>query len=171
VRQRNEGIGAARNRCVELARGELLVFLDADDRWTPASLTSRLDVLQSRPEVELVFGHVRHFAHAVDEQPVALDRPRPAHLPGAMLVRRAALERVGPFLTGKLVAQELDWLLRARELGVREETVRDQVYWRRVHDQNNSLQHRSARGEYAHVIKASLDRRRLHARSEAQNDG
>src|SRR5918992_3658533 len=34
-RQENAGNGAARNRAVELASGELFAFLDADDRFLP----------------------------------------------------------------------------------------------------------------------------------------
>jgi len=46
-----------------------------------------------------------------------LDQPRPAHTAGAMLVRRSSFERVGPFTPGLRVAEGLDWLLRAHELG------------------------------------------------------
>jgi hypothetical protein len=38
-----------------------------------------------------------------------------------------------------------------------------QVYWRRVHGANNSLRHRESIGEFAHALKASLDRRRAAA--------
>jgi GT2 family glycosyltransferase len=81
-------------------------------------------------------------------------------VPASMLVRRDALERVGSFLEGVRVSEGLDWLLRARELGVGEVTVPDQVLWRRVHGENNSLRHRGDISEFALALKASLDRRR-----------
>jgi GT2 family glycosyltransferase len=77
-----------------------------------------------------------------------------------MLIRRAALDRVGPFPTHTHVAEGLDWMLRARELGLGEITLDDQVIWRRVHGENNSLRHRGEIGEFARALKASLDRRR-----------
>jgi hypothetical protein len=58
------------------------------------------------------------------------------------------------------VAEGLDWLLRARELGLVEATVADQVLWRRVHQANNSLAQRRSIGEFPRVLKESLDRRR-----------
>jgi hypothetical protein len=34
------------------------------------------------------------------------------------------------------------------------------VLWRRLHDSNQSVRHRNRLGDFAHVLKASLDRRR-----------
>lgn len=159
ARQAHAGIGAARNRGVELVAGELVTFLDADDLLTPASLACRVQVLVRQPEIDMVFGQVRRFSATVEGMPVALNEPQPGHVPAIMLVRRAALERVGPFLTDTHVAEGLDWLLRARERDG-EVTLGDQVLWRRVHGENNSLRNRAEIGEFAQALKASLDRRR-----------
>lgn len=163
VRQANAGIGAARNRAVELVRGEIVAFLDADDLYTPSSIAVRLDVLREHPRVDLVFGAERRFARVIDGDPSPLGAPAPAHIPGAMLVRRSALRRVGPFPTGVRVAEGLDWLLRAREQSLGEVTLDEQVVWRRVHGANNSLRHRDSMVEFAHALKDSLDRRRAAA--------
>jgi glycosyltransferase involved in cell wall biosynthesis len=167
IGQANAGIGAARNRGVEQVSGDAVAFLDADDLMTPASIACRVRVLSSRPEIDLVFGTVRRFSLLVDGVPVAQNEPQPAHLPGAMLVRRTALAAVGPFPVQAHVAEGLDWLLRARELALGEVTVPEQVVWRRVHGENNSLRHREQIGEFAHALKASLDRRRAAAQDAA----
>ncbi len=160
LRQANGGIGAARNRGLELVEGELLTFLDADDLLTAGSLACRAQALAVQEDLDMVFGAVRQFSETIEGSPVPLGQARPGHLPTAMLARRAALERVGAFSTSTHVAEGLDWLLRARELGLPELTIEQQVIWRRVHGQNNSVRHRGEIGEYARALKASLDRRR-----------
>jgi glycosyltransferase involved in cell wall biosynthesis len=164
VRQPHAGIGEARSHAVSLVRAEFIVLLDADDLLTPDSVEARLRVFRARPEIDIVYGQIRCFSECVGGQPVPLDQPRPAHTPGAMLVRRIAFERVGPFTSGLRVAEGLDWLLRARELGLGEATVDEQVQWRRVHGANNSLTQRGSMEEFPRALKQSLDRRRASRR-------
>jgi glycosyltransferase involved in cell wall biosynthesis len=157
------GVAVARTRAAELVSAEVIVMLDADDLLTPHSVASRLAALAAQPEVDVVFGHIRSFAESdTDGRPVPLDEPRPAHVPGAMLVRRTAFLRVGPFGPDRR-AEGLDWLLRAREAGLREYTVPEQVLWRRVHGGNASLEAHAPLTEFPRLLKASLDRRRARA--------
>jgi glycosyltransferase involved in cell wall biosynthesis len=57
VRQANGGAASARNRGLDLASGELIAFIDADDYWERDKLERQLAILECHPEVGLVAGH------------------------------------------------------------------------------------------------------------------
>ena len=58
VHQVNSGRSAARNRAVTETRGELLSFLDSDDRWLPQKLERQVPVLEADERVGMAHGHV-----------------------------------------------------------------------------------------------------------------
>jgi glycosyltransferase involved in cell wall biosynthesis len=54
--ERNRGRGAARQRCLEMARGEFLAFLDADDWMFPDKLEKQVALMRSNPELAVISG-------------------------------------------------------------------------------------------------------------------
>jgi glycosyltransferase involved in cell wall biosynthesis len=52
----NRGRGAARQRCLEMARGTLLSFLDADDWLFPDKLAQQVALMQEHPDLMVVSG-------------------------------------------------------------------------------------------------------------------
>lgn len=109
VRQQNSGLAAARNRGLRESRGEFVVFLDADDRLAPGAVDFAAAVLDERPACAFVFGRCR----MMDRDGNMLDTPVQARIvrdhyrellrrnyiwmPGMVMFRRDALERVGGF--------------------------------------------------------------------------
>lgn len=61
VFQQNKGPSAARNAGIQMAQGELICFLDADDLWTPEKLEVQLAFMQAYPEIEMVFSDHEEF--------------------------------------------------------------------------------------------------------------
>jgi glycosyltransferase involved in cell wall biosynthesis len=54
IRQKNAGPGAARNRGLGEAQGELVAFLDADDEWLPEFLARTSEYLDAHAEVATI---------------------------------------------------------------------------------------------------------------------
>ncbi len=76
--QENRGIARTRNRLVELAQGDLLAFLDADDLWHPEYLRGQEEALTAFPRAVAGFtGHLRFRGadHVWSGEPLELKRP------------------------------------------------------------------------------------------------
>lgn len=63
VQQANAGVAAARNAGLAAARGEFVLFLDADDRLHPGAIGVLRAALVAQPEAVLAYGHYQ----AIDE--------------------------------------------------------------------------------------------------------
>lgn len=54
IYQSNAGACVARNTGIEAAKGEYIAFQDSDDVWASAKLEKQVEILNSRPEVDIV---------------------------------------------------------------------------------------------------------------------
>ena len=61
VFQENVGVAAARNRALELAEGEYILFLDADDLITPGYMAAAVEALDADPSLTVVYGQGQRF--------------------------------------------------------------------------------------------------------------
>lgn len=141
----------ALNLGVRLARGDIVGFLNTDDRYEPGALDLILDVFRTNPAVDVVCGAMRFFRIDPDGSEVEMTRRR--HLKGpAMLLeltfgapgfnswffRRSLLERVGEFDPIWDFAADRDFLLRL--LRVTTPLVIDPlVYHYRFHDRSRTM--------------------------------
>lgn len=123
--QPNKGVAAARNVGIAASSGELLAFLDADDRWRPDKLAAQADVFRANPELGLV-----HCGFVfVDQLGAALpDWPRRSRLDegdvlleyicdfflvtSGVLVPRKVLEKVGVFDESLQIGEDNELFLR-----------------------------------------------------------
>ena len=77
LHQENRGLAEARNAGIRVARGDYLVFLDADDYWERNTALSEMAELvkRDRPDVVL-FGFRRHNLQTGNDVPLALEAYR-----------------------------------------------------------------------------------------------
>jgi glycosyltransferase involved in cell wall biosynthesis len=164
--QVHAGIGPARNTGVELAQGEYLAFLDADDRWPLAKIERQLNAFDTDPALEMVFGQALQLQNGPEWEAAVKDyKPSvpgmvPGMVPGTMLIKRDAFFRVGLFKGDLKVGEFIDWYARAVELKVRSLLMPDLFLWRRIHGSNQGVRERQSVSDYARVLKAKLDRQR-----------
>lgn len=138
IPQPNRGVAAARNRGIELARGDLLAFLDADDIWYPHKLAVQGAALRRHPEWVAAGALMHHIAAdgrvlglagqrvgPREQAQVARGRLNPFRL-SSLVVWRDVLEEVGGFeqMPGQVEDLELlSRLARCGPLGCVEEVV------------------------------------------------
>jgi glycosyltransferase involved in cell wall biosynthesis len=163
--QPHQGISAARNYGIRLARAHCIAFLDADDLWPPASLGVRLARLAGSPEIDCVYGLVEQFISSeIDPATRAtLHCPlgaQPARSAGAMLVRRNVFEQIGFFDVSLKLGETMDWVARFEERGLLAIAVDEVVLKRRIHGMNTVIKEKHRQSDYLKILKASVDRRR-----------
>ena len=105
-----------------LSQGALLAFLDAEDLWTEGSLRARLDLLSRHRDYDAALGAVTQLGR---------DRARSGRHVGAMLIKKCAFLRVGPFEETVKCGETRDWFTRAVAAGVRMVATPDVVLRRR----------------------------------------
>ena len=143
IRQANAGVAAARNAGIAAARADCIALLDQDDVWLPRKLEAQMELLRASPLLDYVLTRQERFVEPGHALPSWI---RPGHVdtvlggfePSAVLFRRAALARVGPFDPRFVVASDAEWFFRATDAGLRTAFVEEPLLRRRIHDQNNS---------------------------------
>lgn len=154
ISQPNGGISVARNAGIAAARGSLIALQDADDLALPRRIELQAAALEADAELELVLAHIIKFSHAGDCP------KQPGCVPGIVMARRSLFDRVGLFDPEVKLAEFLDWYARAREMGLKERMLPEVLMRRRIHDDNIGVREAHLKGNYARILKASLDRRR-----------
>ena len=172
-KQPNLGTAAAKNRGADLACGEYLAFLDADDLWPEDRIRVQLKAFDAHPDVDIVSGYVKQFlspemTESVKKRIHFSTDLIPGQVLNAMLIKRQAFFRVGLFETQWTVGAEMSWYLRAREMGLKIMILPDLVVLRRIHENNKGIAKRSFINQRAQILKAALDRRRA---SELDREG
>ncbi len=112
----HEGVSSARNGAIDAARGDVVAFLDSDDRWLPHHLATVTEMLDRWPEAVLAttapdyaaFGRRRpRAAKLIDPMPRILVSSFVGPI-SSVAVRRTALVEAGSFAADLAYAEETD---------------------------------------------------------------
>lgn len=118
-------LGAARNAAIAHARGELIAFLDTDDRWLPEKLEWQVSAFQNSPQTDFVYSNYYMLDAASGRATPGLSRMQPEgdvfgaflrHYPvnlQTVMVRSSALQGLDVLFDPALeMAEEYDLFMR-----------------------------------------------------------
>jgi glycosyltransferase involved in cell wall biosynthesis len=169
--QENQGPAAARNLGLQLAKGEIYAFLDADDKWVSGIFPQMLDHLMANPKVEIVRGRILQQKIPGQILPPVWAFSTDGFFThtfysinmGSALFRRSAFEQVGHFNPSLKQGEDLDWFIRAWELQI-EKLDYDQTFLLyRFHAHNLTHNKAQAKSARLHVHKQRMNRFRARA--------
>jgi glycosyltransferase involved in cell wall biosynthesis len=159
------GLPRARNRGLGLVETDVVAFVDCDDIWLPEKLERQMAALRGQDGPAMVFGHVEQFVSG-DLTPAEAARirlrmkPLPGQFPSTFLARKADCDRVGAFDESVRIGEFIEWCSRASDAGLATIMVPDVVCRRRLHRDNMGRGGAATHGDYVHMLKKVLDRRR-----------
>jgi glycosyltransferase involved in cell wall biosynthesis len=152
ISEPDKGIYDGMNKGAQLARGDWLLFLQADD-WLPAgALDAYRKTIAENPDAEMICGDceaVRNLSGkwesvwSVTEpeskkltiENIALGEP----MINARLIRKDVFWKLGGFSLEYSLASDRDFLLRAAEAGVRQKEIEVATYRYRWHEGSSTM--------------------------------
>jgi glycosyltransferase involved in cell wall biosynthesis len=113
IRQENKGLAGARNAGVNAAQGEYIFPLDADDRMRSGWIEAAIEILDSDPQVGVVYGDTQCFGTETDRWRVGpFDSERLLtrnYIPCSALYRRSIWQLNNGYQSGMPVQGLEDW--------------------------------------------------------------
>ena len=146
IKQKNQGVAAARNNGIAQAKADLIAFLDADDYFCPGKLAKQSEILIQRPDLGMVHSgwqrvdavgnkllDVRPWEYIPELNLETWLRWKPV-LPSAMMFRRQWLQYVGGFDPRFPPAEDTNLVLKLALKGCKTAWLREITVYYRQHD-------------------------------------
>jgi len=163
VRQDNKGVGGATTTGLSIVETPLVATLDADDLWLPHKMVLQIEHLRLQPECQGVFCFLRTFGKGRER-----GEAEPGWSRTTMLIRTKAALRVGAVIDppgGR--GDMIDWIARAREMGLRFDMIEEVLALRRIRPGSLSYGRDATRDRgYAMVAWLAMQRRKQRSTPE-----
>ncbi len=129
--EENMGVSATRNCLMEMARGDVFAFLDADDWWTSEHINSGLETISRGCDIcycgfdvydqatGSVADTIKPDPADVNNAPASMFESNFVQTTSLIMMRRGIYESIGGFDTGLKVSEDLDYWIRAVAHGFR----------------------------------------------------
>lgn len=120
--QENQGQSVARNKALEHANGELICFLDSDNRWLSHKLTSSIKVLEQNSDADILYADI----NSINEQGEVIEKSTMEHYSGRIaelllkdnfvtmntsMVKKHCFDEMGGFFKGRKAGDDYElWL-------------------------------------------------------------
>jgi glycosyltransferase involved in cell wall biosynthesis len=172
LHQENAGVSSARNLAIAHSQGDLLALLDGDDVWLPQKLAVQIEALDGNPDAGYASCFFSYIFRPMPRPPswwppiwyrAGYVPPTEAGycIPSTWIIRRSTWDAVGPFDPTRRLGEDIDWLARAKDLGISTAIVDDVLLHKRAHERNLSSQVVvGGAGIWLLTLRESLARRR-----------
>lgn len=170
IAQANGGPAAAMNTGLAHAAGAFVAFHDSDDLMVEGKLEAQMHALTVEPELGFVSTRLENFLEPGVASPAWFEEEAKLTLRmgfvDTALIRRDVFRTVGLFDTAYRIGQDIDWLVRARDAGIRSCVLPTAYTRRRIHERNISADVATGHANLLEIIHASVVRRAATVRTE-----
>jgi glycosyltransferase involved in cell wall biosynthesis len=144
IYQEHQGVSVARNTALENSTGDYVTFLDSDDIWVPGRIADSLNFFENNPEIDYILAKLELFLEegcAIPEgfRQSRLDSPLDSEGTGVLMAKKACFNRVGKFNPMFRKGEDLEWIARASDEGLKMGRIPFVAVRVRIHDQNTTF--------------------------------
>jgi glycosyltransferase involved in cell wall biosynthesis len=155
INQNNQGLSMARNSGIALSKGKYILLLDQDNKIRPAYIDKGIQILDSHPEVGIVYGNSLHFGDVNKIYKTGVFNIKKLlyenYIDACIVMRKKVWEETGGY--DKMVSAYCDWDINlcAYELGWKFQYVNEILFEYRVR-KDSMLRQLTNSGELTNYI-------------------